>query len=282
MKVGRRTKDERPKPHRAWLSSFSFVLKGNRVTNDIPLHISIMHPALSPCPPPLSPSPLALPETGTVHLWQFDLDSVAASEQTLSPDEHARAERLRLPLARTRFIAARGMLRATLARYTAEQPAALRFHYTSAGKPALAGPRNHKLSFNLTHSHNLALLAVTQSARIGVDLELIADADYSTIAQQFFAANELHALNALPPNQRRAAFYRCWVCKEAFIKARGEGLNLALDRFAVSVTPDEPAALLHVAGDAGEARHWQFATLTPAAGFVAALCVERQATIESP
>jgi 4'-phosphopantetheinyl transferase len=165
------------------------------------------------------------------------------------------------------------MLRATLARYTAEPPAALRFAYTAAGKPSLAGAHYRHLCFNLTHSHNLALLALTQNARIGVDVERIADANYPTIIRQFFAASEQDALNALPPEQRRAAFYRCWVCKEAFIKACGATTELGLDRFAVSVAPDAPAALLHVAGDAEEAGIWRLAAFTPAEGFVAALCV---------
>ncbi|MEI7772440.1 MAG: 4'-phosphopantetheinyl transferase superfamily protein, partial [Chloroflexales bacterium] len=108
-------------------------------------------------------------------------------------------------------------------------------------------------------------------------IELLGDADHAAIAGGFFAPAERRALDALPPAQRRAAFYRCWVCKEAFAKARGDGLAMALDRSVVSVDPAAPAALLHVDGDPDEAGRWWLTAITPAEGFVAALCVERRA-----
>jgi len=220
-----------------------------------------------------------------LHLWRIDLAAAAANldalGQTLSPDERARAGRLIAPLARARFVAGRGALRAALARYVGEEAAALRFRYGPTGKPRLDGPRGDLISFNLAHSHDLALLAVSSRARVGVDVELVGDADHAAIAAGFFAPDERHALAALPLAQRREAFYRCWVCKEAFVKARGDGLSLALDRFAVSVTPGVPAALQRVDGDPDEVGRWQLIELAPAEGFVAALCVERPATGEA-
>ncbi|NNJ11058.1 4'-phosphopantetheinyl transferase superfamily protein [Chloroflexales bacterium ZM16-3] len=223
---------------------------------------------------------------GEVHLWLIDLaaaaDNLGALAQTLSPDERARAERLRVPLARERFVAARGALRASLARYAGVAPAALRFRYGPAGKPYLDGPLSDAISFNLAHSDHLALLAVSSgSARVGVDIEIVGDADHEMIASRFFAPAERRALDELPPDQRRDAFYRCWVCKEAFVKARGEGLALALDQFTVDVAPSAPAALLHIDGDPDEAGRWRLAALTPAEGFVAALCLERREQSES-
>jgi 4'-phosphopantetheinyl transferase len=164
------------------------------------------------------------------------------------------------------------MLRATLARYVGVAPDALRFGYGPVGKPYLDGPLGAGLSFSLAHAHDMALLAVTSGARVGVDVELVGDADDAAIARAFFAPEEQHALAELPPAQRRAAFYRCWVCKEAVAKARGDGLALALGRFVVSVDLAAPAALLHVDGDPDEAMRWRLITLTPTAGVVAALC----------
>jgi 4'-phosphopantetheinyl transferase len=227
------------------------------------------------------PSVLGPPGADEVHLWRLDLaaaDTVSLA-QTLDEGERARAERLIVPQARARFVAARGMLRATLASYTGESPATLRFRYGHAGKPYLDGPIDHGLSFNLAHSHDLALLAVAAGARVGVDLELVTGADGAVIADWLFASAERLALDALPPEQRRTAFYRCWACKEAFVKARGEGLGPGLEGFVVSVTPGAPAALLHVDGDQEEAGRWRLASLFPADGFVAALCVEGRADV---
>ncbi len=220
-----------------------------------------------------------LPEADEVHLWRIDLavaaDNLDVLGQTLSLDEVARAERLRIPLARARFVAARGMLRAILARYGEVAPAALRFRYGPAGKPQIDESLGTGIEFNLAHSHDLALLAVAREIRVGVDVELIGDADYTVIARNFFAPVEQRDLDALPSAQRRAAFYHCWVCKEAFVKARGAGL--ALSQFAVSVAPDTPAELRYVDADLDEAGRWRISAMRPALGFVAALCVEARA-----
>jgi 4'-phosphopantetheinyl transferase len=208
-----------------------------------------------------------------IDLWQCDLDLVVADTALLSPAEAARAARLRIPLVRQRFVAARHALRTVLAAYVAEAPAALRIAYTAAGKPFLAD--HPQISFNLAHAQQLLLIAVTQQVRIGVDVEQIADADYAGIAQHFFAPSEQHALAALPEAQRRAAFYRIWTCKEAFVKAHGAGLALGLDRFAVSIDPAQTTALLHITTDPQAAQRWRIVSFRPAEGFVAAVCVER-------
>ncbi len=163
------------------------------------------------------------------------------------------------------------MLRASLARYTGDSPSALRFRYGPVGKPQLDGPLGGTISFNLAHSHHLALLAVARGTHVGVDIERVSDADDVAISRGFFAPAEQRALAELPPAQRRAAFYRCWVCKEAFVKARGDGL--ALDRFAVRVNPAAPATLLHVDNNPDEAVRWRLTTITTEEGFVAALCI---------
>jgi 4'-phosphopantetheinyl transferase len=222
---------------------------------------------------------------GEVQIWQLDLAGAAAVgadlERLLSPDELARAERLRVPLARARFVAARSMLRTTLARYTGEPAAELRFCYGPAGKPALAGPCGDTLSFNLAHAGDLALLAVAGGIPVGVDVEPIGDADHEAIAGQLFAPAERRALDQLPAGERREAFYRCWVCKEAFVKARGDSLARAFQRFAVSVSPAAPA-LLQVEGEPGAAAAWRLSVMQPAAGVVAAVCVAGPAAGPGP
>ena len=215
-----------------------------------------------------------------VHVWRAQLD-VAAPRlqslwQTLSLDEQTRARRFHFRKDHDSFVVARGLLRLILGRYLSAEPDRLRFRYSQYGKPALAGEFDEAaLCFNLSHSDRLALYAVTRARRVGVDLERISpDFANEQIAEQFFAGGEVAALRALPADVQPEAFFNCWTRKEAFIKARGEGLSLPLDEFEVSLVPGEPAALLSTKGDVGEASRWSLWELTPGPGYVAALAVE--------
>ena len=81
-------------------------------------------------------------------------------------------------------------------------------------------------------------------------------------------------LRTLPTDVQRQAFFRCWTRKEAYIKARGQGLSLPLDQFDVSLAPGEPAAILGTQQDPSEASRWSLQELTAAPGYIAALAVE--------
>jgi 4'-phosphopantetheinyl transferase len=95
------------------------------------------------------------------------------------------------------------------------------------------------------------------------------------LAERFFSPREAAELHSLPATDRRQAFFHCWTRKEAYIKAIGRGLSMPLDGFDVSLRPGQPAQLLAVHADPAEVNRWQLASLTPAAGFVAAVIVER-------
>jgi 4'-phosphopantetheinyl transferase len=218
-------------------------------------------------------------EGDQVDVWLARLDLPAETlgplRRTLSADEGARADRFHFPRDRDRFIAARGMLRAILSRYLAEAPDALRFSYNAYGKPELVGAAG--LCFNLSHSHDLAIYAVAREREVGVDVEHVrAEFAGEGIAERFFSPREVAALQALPAEQRVAGFFNCWTRKEAYIKARGMGLSLALDRFDVSLAPDAPAALLTVCDDPAEAGRWTLCALDAGPGYVAALAVAGQ------
>ena len=220
-----------------------------------------------------------------VHVWVTSLDrsppEINSLQQTLTPDEQARAKRFRFEKHRDNFIVGRGVLRAILSRYLAVCPSQLHFEYTSYGKPMLAeagrqnAPASEALNFNLSHSHELALYAVTQEQEIGVDVEYIrTNVDVLGIAKRFFSAQEFSELQALPQAHQTETFFDCWTRKEAFIKAKGEGLSLPLDQFDVSITPGNPAALLSTQWNPDEATNWSLQALTPAPGYAAALAVE--------
>ena len=212
-----------------------------------------------------------------VHVWRIALDCgddvLAHMRDTLADEEKQRVDRFYFDKDRRHFLAGRGSLRAILAHYLDCQPGQVRFAYASQGKPMLAGATD--LRFNLTHSHGLALLAVTRGREIGVDVERIRDdIDREPLAERFFSPVEVAALRSLPVALRREAFYRCWTRKEAFIKAIGKGLSLPLDRFDVTLTPGEPAALLATHYDPPEASRWSMCNLSPGDGFAGALAIE--------
>jgi 4'-phosphopantetheinyl transferase len=238
-----------------------------------------MHADQWPTPPA---HPTLAPDE--IHIWRASLDlpteTLRLLRATLSDDEQQRADRLLFTHVRDHFIAARGTLRALLARYLETPPARLQFTYGERGKPSLAGPPD--LRFNLSHSHGLALYAVARQHDLGIDLEQIKpDIDYAPIARRYFAPGEYAALCALPAAAQLRAFFGCWVGKEAYLKAHGAGLWQPLDAFAVPLLsggplpaaapgapawwlhrlpahPDYAAALAAVAGPDWRLRCWQW------------------------
>ena len=134
------------------------------------------------------------------------------------------------------------------------------------------------LHFNLSHSGDLALIAVGRDAPIGVDIEqvrCIEDAD--AIAQRFFAPREVDVYMSIPERNRRVPFFNSWTRKEAVAKATGDGLSLALDRIEVSMLPGEPARVLAHGSDPEGALGWTLAHVEPASGFVGAVATRRTA-----
>jgi 4'-phosphopantetheinyl transferase len=212
-----------------------------------------------------------------VHIWKVDLAGKNAIEMDalLSPDERARAARFHFERDRQRFVVARGSLRTVLSRYSNLPAGALEFGQTEYGKPFLTNPAETDLSFNLSHSGNLALIAVTRRREVGVDIECMRD-DFATdeIAAHFFSAEEVAQLRRVPLGLRTEAFFNCWTRKEAYIKARGEGLSRSLDSFDVSLAPGVPAALLRSRCDPSDVSRWNLHELFPAADYAAAIAIE--------
>lgn len=234
----------------------------------------------SPVPPWRLPPETLILGSDEVHIWRATLDQpisqIESFRHTLAADEQARAERFYFQRDRERFIVARGVLRALLGFYLLSAPECLSFCYSSQGKPALAGESGgDTVRFNLSHSHGVALYAVTRGREVGIDFERIRfDLEVEQIAERFFSRREIATLRTLPIDLRTYAFFLCWTRKEAYIKARGEGLSLPLDQFDVSLVPGEPAALLSTHPDPHEALRWSLQELSPTPGYVAALAVE--------
>ena len=211
----------------------------------------------------MRPFVVPLPATGETHLWRLRLD-VAAPElarlgEHLSADERRRAGRFQLDRDRRRFVAGRGRLREVLASYVDGPPGQVAFAYGPRGKPRLEGPRASRLRFNLSHTADHALIAVSRDREVGVDLETIrAEALGETEAALFLSPAERRVIDRLPVADRPRALFLLWVQKEAYAKARGDGL--ALDLQAIDVSACEG---------------WDVRTLDAGPGFAAALAVER-------
>jgi 4'-phosphopantetheinyl transferase len=224
-----------------------------------------------------SPSLPAVLGADDIHVWRIALDPPPAAcadlGRWLDEAERARAARFHRARDGRRFIVAHGVLRLLLGAYCLCRPSELRFAAGHWGKPSVGEPASD-VCFNLSHSGEMAVIALARSAEIGVDIEhrRAASADQA-IAERFFAPEEAAALRALSPPRRAAAFLRCWTRKEAFIKARGEGFALPLRSFAVSLAPDAPAALLSIDGDAQLAAEWSLIELAVPDGYTAALAI---------
>lgn len=191
-----------------------------------------------------SPKSLSL-DSGEVHIWLILLGEervcLKCCETLLSSDEVNRALRFKFDRDRRRFLVSHAGLRSILAAYLTASPRELEFSLGPNGKPKLAPIAGKETpQFNLSHSHEAALLAVARRRAIGVDVEYVQEAfSFAEVAQRFFSPKELAVLATLPKRLQRKAFYKCWTSKEAFLKAKGTGLSGKLDEVDIVLTDDE-------------------------------------------
>ncbi len=216
----------------------------------------------------------------SVHIWQASLqqplDVIFQLSATLSDEEQRRADRFHFENLRNSFIVARGILRLLLARYVHCKPAQLQFDYTSTGKPFLSKLLgNVGICFNLSHSNNLVLYAITQDRQVGIDVEYVRSIpEMLDIAERTFSSEENYQIKHLNRIERQKAFFNCWTRKEAFIKAIGDGMSFPLDQFDVSLKPGDPARILKIFGSEEKAERWSMHELLPAERYSAAFVVE--------
>lgn len=216
-------------------------------------------------------------EENEVHLWQVALDGRPADifEAFLSPDELAQANRFHFVNDRDHFVVARGLLRNLLAAYLGLNCANLRFSYGAKGKPFLLLDNQTQINFNISHSHGRAAFAFSRGRELGIDIEYVKDDfDVELIASRFFSRAEVLSLRTVPADFRKQAFFNCWTRKEAYIKARGEGLSMPLDQFDVTLRPDEPVRLLNNYREEREVSRWSMQAIPTPEGYAGALVVE--------
>ena len=214
-----------------------------------------------------------------VHVWTLRTpvaDGVALKfEAVLSPDERDRAARLRFDPLRRSFVVARGALRSLLGRYLGLHPGSIHFNYGTKGKPALPFPA--PIDFNTTHSGDLTAFAFIVGCQIGIDLELIRPlSEMKEIVDRFFCPNEASEILSLESSERQRAFFCCWTRKEAYVKAIGDGLSAPLADFRVTVQPDKPPHIIHVAHDTTAGKLWTLHNLSLAPDYAGAIAYRSQ------
>jgi len=188
--------------------------------------------------------------TDGIDIWRVDLadPTIDSRQDILSPDERQRADKFVFPKDRMSFSRSRCALRLILANRLGCQANKIAFRYAEHGKPELAEPDVHHLSFNLSHNEDIALIAMTKRRRVGVDVNRIGGrtgaTDWAPIAKRSFSLREQQMLFALPQDQQEEAFYRTWTQKEAYTKALGDGFTYGFQAFTVVVNIDGSTGLL--------------------------------------
>ena len=224
------------------------------------------------CLPPETP----LLHGGEVHVWTLHLpEAKSGLDQfygTLSADEIERAESFVFERDRIVFVLTRGVLRCLLANYLNETPASIRFAFNEFGKPELHERSHPRLRFNVSHSAEYSLLAVSRDMEVGVDIEWIDSRVDVGLASDILSDKDYDQFRALPDQLKRDAFYRAWTRKEALIKGVGRGLSIPLKSFDVAFTPHDSAQLqsVRLACDSNE---WSLYPLEVNGDYAAALAV---------
>jgi 4'-phosphopantetheinyl transferase len=209
-----------------------------------------------------------------LHLWRArcddGLEPVQRYQELLSPDERERARRFAIDGARRDFIVSRGMLRELLAAYLNVRPADIVLHYGIHGKPHVRmGDAESAVRFNVSHSKGFAVFAFSLEAEVGVDVERIREElPGREIAERFFSEQEVAALGKVPLEQCSVAFFTCWTRKEAYVKARGGGLQIPLRSFSVGLE-ENAEQLIDEQG-----KEWSIQPFEVGTGFAAAVAVE--------
>jgi len=217
-----------------------------------------------------------------VDIWLCALDlpenEVAAYYEILSVKEQHRANQFIVPQKRNQFIISRGMLRHKLAQMLEDKPNKLSFTYNTHGKPCLLQKNTHqKISFNISHSHNLALIAITLDHEIGVDIEKINHkTDHSALVKRFFSSAEAEQFKTFSKDSQPRAFFAGWTRKEAFIKGVGKGVAFGLDTFDIHLDPNTEKPSIQIHHPLEIHRKWQIRNLPINDQFMAALAVSNE------
>jgi 4'-phosphopantetheinyl transferase len=219
-----------------------------------------------------------------IHLWLAFYDEIneepllSAYRDLLEDAEKKQEPRFYFAKDRRRYLVTRALVRTVLSRYAPIQPREWVFSANAYGRPDIVNvqAKDSCLSFNISHTHSLIVLGVTKGRALGVDVENFrARAAAIEIADHYFAPLEVAALAAVQRQQQQYRFFEYWTFKESYIKARGMGLSLPLDKFSFHY-PDEQTVEIAIDPElADDPGRWQFWQLQPRPEYLVAICAER-------
>jgi 4'-phosphopantetheinyl transferase len=222
-------------------------------------------------------------DAGQVHLWLAHLNEItdprtlAEYRLLLSEEEQRKQIRFHFERDRHRYLVTRAMQRTVLSKYVDLAPSAWRFTVNDYGRPSIAEQAGARgIEFNLSHTDGLVVMGVTRERAIGVDVENVRTREVDIdIADRHFAPEEILALRALPDEKQKHRFFEYWTLKESYIKARGMGLSIPLERFAFHLEDPEQIRLTIDPGLQDYAGRWWFWQLRVDHDHLTALCAER-------
>lgn len=221
--------------------------------------------------------------SGQIHLWLTFYDEIREQRllsdywALLSAAERDKHSRFRFERDRSQYLVTRALVRTVLAKYASIDPQDWRFTTNAFGRPQIAneGIAAADFTFNISHTRGLIVLGVACGRELGVDVENICAREACVeIADRWFAPEEVAALHELPPEQQPHRFFEYWTLKESYIKARGAGLSMPLDRFWFQFLENDRVDMT-IRGAERPTSRWEFWQVRPAAEYLLAVCAER-------
>jgi 4'-phosphopantetheinyl transferase len=222
-------------------------------------------------------------DSGQVHLWLAYLDEITDARLLaecwllLNQEEQRRQLRFHFERDRHRYLVTRAMVRTVLSKYVAIAPSCWRFAINRYGRPSIAAEHvaAKGIEFNLSHTDRLVVMGVTRERAIGVDVECVRPraADIE-IVERYFAPEEVLELRTLPEERQTQRFFEYWTLKESYIKARGLGLSIPLERFAFHLEDPEQIRLTIDPSLQDYAGRWWFWQFRADHDHLTALCAE--------
>ena len=216
----------------------------------------------------------------TIDIWRTSLNlsnkRIDNYLSILSDDEAQRVESYKSAKRRNEFIISRGLLRKAIGQSLDVDPSGFIFEYAEHNKPFLSpATLGVPVTFNVTHSGNQAMIALSLDRTIGIDIEFIRhNVDFKKLAKRFFSKQEARALDDLDEINLPRVFFSCWTRKEAFVKALGDGISFGLSEFSISIDPDDKGIALITHWDKSQALKWTLLNIITDEDYVAAIATE--------
>jgi 4'-phosphopantetheinyl transferase len=226
---------------------------------------------------------IQIPKSSEIHIWRVGLErqenAIKRFERLLSSDERLRSGQFHFEHLRQRYIITHGALRVILAGYCGRPPEALQFGHGRFGKPFLVDPPG-VLEFNISHSDDLSLIAVTAGQSVGIDVEKVRQLQsLDLILNRYFSVEERRYIDSTPEPKQTQAFFTLWTRREAVAKALSLNLEAALMKIQVPLYPFGGKIVVShfggIEGNIGNIGHsWYIRDLKFGADYRSAVCVE--------